>query len=60
MNFAVRQRHRLCEDLVFGTISLNYLLSARVLNIEAETRREKVLQMPKASGQMPGETALGN
>ncbi len=30
-----------------GSISLNNLLGARVLHLEAETRREQVLQMPK-------------
>ena len=29
-----------------GTISLNNLLSARVVHLENETRREKVLQLP--------------
>ncbi|MCC6826135.1 MAG: chloride channel protein [Acidobacteria bacterium] len=31
---------------LLGTISLNNLLSARVLHLEAETRREQVLQLP--------------
>ena len=35
---------------LIGTISLNNLLSARVLYLEAERRREKVLQMPRIRG----------
>jgi len=31
---------------LLGTISLNNLLSARVIHLEAETRREQVLQLP--------------
>jgi CBS domain-containing protein len=37
------------EHLV-GTISLNNLLSARVLYLDAERRREKVLQIPRIRG----------
>ena len=32
-----------------GSISLNNLLAARVMHLEAETRREQVLQMPRIS-----------
>ena len=32
---------------VVGSISLNNLLAARVMQLEAETRREQVLQMPR-------------
>lgn len=38
-------------DRVVGTISLNNLLSARVLHLEAETRREQVLQLPTPTRQ---------
>ncbi|KXK02950.1 MAG: CBS domain-containing protein [Acidobacteria bacterium OLB17] len=31
---------------LIGTISLNNLLSARIIHLEAETRREQVLQLP--------------
>jgi len=35
---------------LIGTISLNNLLSARVFYLEAERRRERVLQMPRIRG----------
>jgi CIC family chloride channel protein len=36
-------------DQLLGSISLNNLLSARVVHLDAETRREQVLQMPTLS-----------
>ena len=32
---------------LLGTISLNDLLHARVLNLEGERRRERILQLPR-------------
>ena len=45
-----------------GSISLNNLLAARVMHLEAETRREQVLQMPRigspsAAADQPGPQA---
>jgi CIC family chloride channel protein len=40
------------DDLtrLVGSISLNNLLAARIMQLEAETRREQVLQMPRITG----------
>ncbi len=43
--FPVVDRHD--PDRLVGSVSLNNLLSARVMHLEAETRREQVLQLPR-------------
>ena len=35
------------QGKLIGTVSLNNLLQARVLNLDADRRRERVLQMPR-------------
>ena len=43
------------RDLV-GSISLNNLLAARVDQLEAETRREQVLQLPRLQSRKDADT----
>jgi CBS domain containing-hemolysin-like protein len=49
--FPIVKRDR--PDELIGSISLNNLLSARVQNLNAERRRERVLELPRIGGLKP-------